>query len=84
MTVNDRVVVLPTFTYQHGGGACSDALSVLSIVGDVMAKYPGTTAEGLALFFKAVEQGLQADGEDRVCGYLAVDVEGGRRRRRGP
>ena len=73
-----------TLPFRPSGDACSDAWSVLSIVGDVMAKYPGTTAEGLALLLKAVEQGLQADGEDRVCGYLAVDVEGGRRRRRGP
>ncbi len=30
-----------------------------------MAKYPGTTAEGLAWLPKAVEHGLQAGGEDR-------------------
>ena len=36
-----------------------------SIVGHVMTKHPGTTAEGLALLLKAVGQGLHADGEDR-------------------
>ena len=38
---------------------------MLSIVGDVMAKYPGTTAEGLAFLPEAVTQGLTAGGEDR-------------------
>ena len=46
-------------------GACSEALRVPSIVGDVTAKYPGISAEGLTWLHKAVEQGLTAGGEDR-------------------
>ena len=54
-----------TLPLRPSGGACSEALSVSSIVGDVMARYPGTTAERFAWLPKAVEQGLTAGGEDR-------------------
>ncbi len=54
-----------TLRYRPSGGACSEALRVPSIVGDVTAKHPGISAEGLTWLHKAVEQGLTAGGEDR-------------------
>jgi hypothetical protein len=54
-----------TLPFRPSGGACFEASRVPSIVREVMEKYPGTSAEGFARLHQAVEQGLQADGEDR-------------------
>ena len=54
-----------TLPFRPSGSACAGIARVLLIVGDVTAKYPCISAEGLTWLHKAVEQGLTAGGEDR-------------------